>query len=190
MAATLAVPAETMRGRRSLGGDHPVADHDQLDRGPAQEAIAEMASLLRDTRGSMLLDGSVLSAITIGIAVEAAFSHSVLRPNAAGLACAGLLAGLIVCWLRSGALLLLAGRPVLDQLNDQRWRAGAPVDPRVRWLTVPPSEDNVDAWNWARVNLLLGAARIRRERIHLVDTWTFITAACFLAWTAAVLLGA
>jgi len=27
----------------------------------------------------------------------------------------------------------------------------------------------------ARVNLLLGAARIRRERIHLVDTWTFIT---------------
>jgi len=59
----------------------------------------------------------------------------------------------------------------------------------VRWLTVPPSEEN-DAWNWARVNLLLGAARLRRERIHLVDTWTFITAGCFLAWTAAVLLGA
>jgi hypothetical protein len=37
MAATLAVPAEAMRGRRSLGGDHPGADHDQLDRGPAQE---------------------------------------------------------------------------------------------------------------------------------------------------------
>jgi len=86
-------------------------------------------------------------------------------------------------------LLLLAGRPVLDQLNDQRWRAGAPLDPRrVRWLTIAPSEENVDAW--ARVNLLLGAARIRRERIHLVDTWTFITAACFLAWTAAILLGA
>jgi len=195
MAATLAVPAEAMRGRRSFGEDHPGADRDQLDRelpdrGPAQEAIAEMAWLLRDTRGSMLLDGSVLSAITIGIAVEAAFSHSVLRPDAVGLACAGLLAALIICWLRAGVLLLLAGRPVLDQLNDQRWRAGAPVDPRVRWLTVPPSEENVDAWNWARVNLLLGAARIRRERIHLVDTWTFITAACFLAWMTAVLLGA
>jgi hypothetical protein len=84
------------------------------------------------------LDGSVLSAITIGIAVEAAFSHSVLRPSAVGLACGGLLAGLIMCWLRAWVLLLLAGRPVLDQLNDQRWRAGAPVDPRVRWLTVPP----------------------------------------------------
>jgi len=40
------------------------------------------------------------------------------------------------------------------------------------------------------VNLLLGAARIRRERIHLMDTWTFVTGACFLAWTLAVLLGA
>ena len=189
MAASLAVPVETMRGRRSRGEEYSGADRDQLDRGPAQEAIAEMAWLLRDTRGSMLLDGSVLSAITIGIAVEAAFSPSVLRPSMAGLACGALLAGLIICWLRAGALLLLAGRPVLDQLNDQRWRAGAPLDPRrARWLTIPPSEENVDAW--ARVNLLLGAARIRRERIHLVDTWTFITAACFLAWTATVLLGA
>ena len=148
-----------------------------------------MAWLLRDTRGSMLLDGSVLSAITIGIAVEAAFSPSVLRLSPAGLVCGGLLAGLIMVWLRAGVLLLLAGRPVLDQLNDQRWRAGAPLDPRrARWLTMAPSEENVGAW--ARVNLLLGAARIRRERIHLVDTWTFITAACFLAWTVTVLLGA
>lgn len=193
MAVTGAVP-EAMRGRHSfgdehLGADRELPDRELPDRGPAQEVIAEMAWLLRDTRGSMLLGGSVLSAITIGIALEAAFSSSVLRPGVAGLAGAGLLCALILCWLRAAVLLLLAGRPVLDQLNDQRWHAGAPVDPRVRWLTLPPVEDSVDAWNWARVNLLLGAARIRRERIHLADTWTFITAACFLAWTVAVLLG-
>jgi len=56
MAASLAVPAESMR---------------LPDRGPGQEIITEMAWLLRDTRGSMLLDGSVLSAVTSGIAVEA-----------------------------------------------------------------------------------------------------------------------
>jgi hypothetical protein len=67
MAASLAVPAESMR---------------LPDRGPGQEIITEMAWLLRDTRGSMLLDGSVLSAVTIGIAVEAAFSPSVLRLGA------------------------------------------------------------------------------------------------------------
>jgi hypothetical protein len=195
MAVTLAVPAEAMRGRRSFGDDHldadrELPDRERPDRGPAQEVIAEMARLLRDTRGSLLLGSSVLSAITIGIALEAAFSSSVLRPGAAGIASVGLLGVLIMCWLRAGVLLLLAGRPVLDQLNDQRWRAGAPVDPRVRWLSLPDIEDNVDAWNWTRVNLLLGAARIRGERIHLADTWTFITAACFLAWTVAVLLGA
>jgi hypothetical protein len=38
--------------------------------------------------------------------------------------------------------------------------------------------------------MMLGAARVRRERIQLADTWTFITVACFLLWTATVLLGA
>ncbi len=83
MAASLAVPAEAMSGRRSLGDDRRATDHIVLGRGPAQEAIGEMASLLRDMRGSLVLGGSVLSAITIGISVEAAFSPPVLRPGVA-----------------------------------------------------------------------------------------------------------
>ena len=70
------------------------------------------------------------------------------------------------------------------------WRTGAPLDPRVRWLTGPSGQDSEAAWTWARVNMMLGAARVRRERLHLADTWTFITVACFLLWTVAVLLGA
>jgi hypothetical protein len=138
----------------------------------------------------MLLGGSVLGALTIGIALEAALSPSVLRPGLVGLTCLILLGGVILCWLRAAALLLLAGRPVLDQLNEHRWRTGAPLDPRVRWLTMPSVEDSEAAWTWTRVNLMLGAARIRRERLHLADTWAVITVACFLAWTVTVLLGA
>jgi hypothetical protein len=82
------------------------------------------------------------------------------------------------------ALLLLAGRPLLDQLSDFRWRTGAPVDPRVRWLSVPSAADSEAAWNWTRVNLLLSAARARRERLHLADTWTFVAMAVFVVWTA------
>lgn len=190
MTVTLAVPAKAMGGRYSVGDDQLDAGHEVPDRGPAQDVIAEMAGLLRDTRGSMLLGGSVLSALTIGIALEAAFSPSVLRPRLADVVCVSLLGCVILCWLRAAALLLLASRPVLDQLNDHRWRTGAPVDTRVRWLTLPSIEDSEAAWSWTRVNLLLSAARIRRERIHLADTWTFITVACFLAWTVAVLLGA
>lgn len=188
MAATLAVSKAAMRGRHSFGDDHVDDGRDLPDRGPAQEVIGEMAWLLRDTRGSMLLGGSVLSGIAAGIGVETAFSSSVLRPGLAGLACVVTLTVLILCWIRAGVLLLLAGRPVLDQLNDHRWRTGAPVDPRVQWLTLPAVEENAAEWNWARVNLLLGSARIRRERSHLADTWTFITAAFFLVWTALVFL--
>ncbi len=190
MAVDLAVPAEAMRGRHSFGDDHLDVDREVPDRGPAQPVIAEMAALLRDTRGSMFLGGSVLSALTIGIALEAAFSPSVLRPGPASVLSVSLLGCVIACWLRAAALLLLAHRPVLDQLNDHRWRTGAPLDPRVWWLSTPSTADSEAAWDWARVNLMLSAARVRRERIHLADTWTFITVACFLILTVTVLLGA
>ena len=148
-----------------------------------------MASLLRNPRGDLVLGGSVLSAITVATALEAAFSHPAMRLGIGGILSVILLGSLIGCWLRAVALLLLAGRPLLDQLNDHRWRTGGPVDPRVRWLTLPTIRGSAAEWNWTRVNLLLGAARIRRERIHLADTWTFITAALFLVWTAAIFLG-
>lgn len=190
MAVTLAVPAKAMRGRHSFGDEHLDASREAADRGPAQDVIAEMAGLLRDTRGSMLLGGSVLSALTIGIALEAGLSPSVLHPTLISLVSVGLLGCVIVCWLRAAALLLLANRPVLDQLNEHRWRTGAPLDPRIRWLSIPTIEESEAAWDWARLNLMLGAARIRRERIHLADTWMFVTVAFFLAWTVTVLLGA
>ena len=190
MAVTVAVPAESIPGRYSYGDDRLSADREAPDRGPAQNQIAELAVLLSNTRGRTILGGSVLSALTIGIAIEAAFSPSVLRAGLAGVVSVSLLGCVIVCWFRATALLLLAGRPVLDQLNDHRWRTGAPLDPRVRWLSTPAAGDSEAAWSWAQVDMMLGAARVRRERIHLAGTWTFITVACFLLWTSAVLAGA
>src|SRR5437899_6189062 len=114
MAVTVAAPAvEAMRGRHSFGDDHLDADREAPDRGPAQNQIAELAVLLSNTRGSMILGGSVLSALTIGIALEAMFSPSVLRPGLAGAVTVSLLGCVILCWLRAAALLLLAGRPLL-----------------------------------------------------------------------------
>jgi hypothetical protein len=159
------------------------------DQGPAQEVIGEMAGLLRDTRGNMLLGGSVLSAITIGIALEAAFATPTVRPGAAGVVNVILLGGLLACWLRAVALLALAGRPVLNALSELRWKTGAPLDPRPTWLTLPPVGTNQEEWTWIRAHLLLGAARLVRYRFQLADTWTYITAAGFLVWTAAVFLG-
>ena len=148
-----------------------------------------MAGLLRDTRGSMLLGGSVLSAITIAIALEAAFSHTALRPGLAGVFSVVLLGSLIGCWLRAVALLLLAGRPLLDQLNDHRWRTGGPVDPRVKWLTLPTIEDSA-----AELELGPGEPPARRGT-HPAGAdppgrYLDLYHRClFLAWTAAIFLG-
>ena len=73
-----------MRGRRSFGDHQLDADRERPDRGPAQGVIAELARLLRITPRSVLLGGSVLRSLTIGIALGAAFSPSVLRPGLAG----------------------------------------------------------------------------------------------------------
>jgi hypothetical protein len=48
----------------------------------AHQVIGEMADLLRDIRGSMITDGCLLGAITIGFAMEAGLSSRALRPSA------------------------------------------------------------------------------------------------------------
>lgn len=79
MAVAMAVPAEAMGGRHSFGDDQLPAGPEAPDRGPAQDQIAEVARLLRGTRGSVLLGGCILSALSAGLALEAAFPPSVLR---------------------------------------------------------------------------------------------------------------
>ncbi len=171
-------------------GDKPaVLNRAHPDETPAHEVIAVMAGLLRDTRGHMLLGGIVLGAATIGIALEAALSGRAVRPDAAGAVNAALLCGLLSCWLRAAILLALAGRPVLNTLSELRWSTGAPLDPRARWLTLPPAHTSPGEWTWTRAHLLLGAARLARYRTQLAGTWAFITATYFLAWTAIIFLG-
>jgi len=69
-------------------------------------------------------------------------------------------------------MMLERPRVYAEMRGTQFEREAACIFGRVRWM-------------W-----MLGAARIRRERIQLAETWTFITVACFLLWTATVLLGA
>ena len=180
-------PDRPARGHNAQGRDLP--DRAQPDQGPAQEAIGEMAWLLRDTRSSMFLGGGVLSAITVAIGLEAAFSVHAIRSGVLGAVNAGLLCGLLLCWLTAVIMLAVANRPVHNALSEMRWKTGAPIDPRARWLTMPPAGGDPREWTWARAHLLLGAARLARRRTQVADTWTYITAAYFLLWTVVILLG-
>lgn len=169
--------------------DRDLTDRSQPDQGPAQEVIGEMTWLLRDTRSSTLLGGGVLSAITIGIGLEAAFSGHATRPGVVGAVNAGLLAGLLACWLTAVVMLAIANRPVHNALSEMRWKLGAPIDPRARWVTQAPPDADREEWTWARAHLLLGAARLARRRAQVADTWTYVAAAYFLIWTVMILLG-
>ena len=151
--------------------------------------ITELAALLRDTRVSLSISAGTLAAITIGLALEVAFSARALHPGALGVVNFALLCGLLVCWLRAVLLLATAGRPVVNALSELRWKTGAPVDPRPTWLTLPPVGTNPEEWSWVRAHLLVGAARLTRYRLQRADTWTYVTAGAFLIWTAFLLLG-
>jgi hypothetical protein len=169
--------------------DQTVPNQALSERGEALGVITELAALLRDTRVNLSISAGTLAAITIGLALEAAFSARALRPGALGIVNFALLCGLLACWARAVLLLVTSGRPVVNALSELRWRTGAPLDPRATWLTLPPVGTNPEEWTWIRAHLLVGAARLTRYRLQRADTWTYVTAAGFLVWTAFLLLG-
>lgn len=158
------------------------------DRALAQELIGDLAELLNDTRPVLALDGGLLAALTAGLGVEAGLSRHPGGSGAAVLFTGALFACLAACWLMAIIRLVLAGRPVLGMVNDHRWQAGAPLDPRARWLHLPPIKASREEWIWVRAHLLVGAARIRAERVQRSLCWTLAATALFLAWTAVLFL--
>lgn len=163
-------------------------DHIERDRASAQELIGDIAERLNDTRPVMRMDGFMLAGLAIGIGIDAAFGTSAQVHGPAGFCRYLLLVCLVLCWLRAATLLVLAGRPILGIVCDHRWRAGAPLDPRARWLHLPSIEATEDEWIWVRAHLLVGATRIRMERVQSSLTWTLVTTGVFLAWLVAAFL--
>lgn len=159
------------------------------DHEPAHVVIAQMADLIQDTGQGTIADACILSAVSVGVGLEAGLPARVLRPGLPGVLNLGLLCCLIACWLAAAVVLAWASRPVLNRVGQIRWVTGAPVDPRPGWVTLPPAGASTGDWTWDRAYLLLGAARLARYRMQFADTWTYLAGACFLVWTAFVILG-
>lgn len=171
-------PSDDHAGKRALPDDER-----------AHVAVSEMADLLRDLRGSVMTDVSLLGAIAIGFALEARLGAQALRPTLVGAIDLALLGGIVFCWLATVLLLARASRPVFNALSELRWVTGAPLDPRPGWVTLPPAGADPAEWTWNRAYLLLGAAYWTRYRMQFADTWTYFTGGCFLTWTLVIILG-
>jgi hypothetical protein len=187
MIATATWPSERNEAARA-GGQGPPASHAD-DYEPVHVVMAHMADLVRDTSGSAIANACILSAVSLGVAVETGLSVRVLRPGLAGAFNVGGLCGLIACWLAAAVVLSWASRPVLNRVSQLRWVTGAPLDPRPEWVTLPPAGASPADWTWERAYLLLGAARLARYRMRYADTWTYIAGVSFLVWSALVILG-
>lgn len=170
-------------------GEQPSPLRALPDQGPAGAVIGEMADLLRDVRASMMTDGCLLGAISVGIALAMGFPHRAMRPSLTEILNLIMLGGIVFCWLVAGFLLVRASRPVLNAVSELRWVTGAPLDPRPGWVTLPPMGADPAQWTMNRAYLLVGAARLARYRAQLADTWTYFTGGCFLVWAAVVILG-
>jgi hypothetical protein len=155
----------------------------------AQAVIGEVAGLLRDTRGQLMADGSILGAVTLGIAMQAGPVARALRPTVEGAVSLVLLSGMLICWIAAASVLAMSTRPVLNALSELRWATGAPLDPRPGWVTLPPAGADPADWTWHRALLLVGAARLARHRMLFADTWTYLAGGYFLAWSVVIMLG-
>ena len=175
------VPPET------VPGDNAAGDNAAGTGTTAQELLAEMAALIRDTRPYLIVSAAVVAAVLIGLAVEST-TVPVGLPGPGAVAVAALFAVVALCLLRTLALIVLAGLPLGHTLSQQRASAGAPLDPRAPWASVPAPKATAEPWDWARAHLLLSQARFRADRIQAATNWALITTAAFLACTATTLL--
>jgi hypothetical protein len=153
----------------------------------AQELLAEMAALIRDTRPYLIVSGAVAAAVLIGLAVEST-TLPVGRPGPGAVAVIALFVVVALCLLRTLALIVLAGLPLGHALSQQRVSAGAAFGPSAPWASVPAPEAAAEPWGWARAHVLLSQARFRADRIQAATNWALITTAAFLACTAVLLL--
>jgi hypothetical protein len=161
-----------------------------IDRSPADETLREMAELLRDSRPGMVISGVTVAAVTVGVVVEAVAVPVNLHAGAGTVVCLGLLAGLALSVVRTAALMLLAGRPLMNQLGELRRQTGAPVDPTVPWTPVRSLPLPPRSAVWDRAQHVLAAAHFRNARMHLALGWATVAMIGFCAWSLALLITA
>lgn len=150
--------------------------------------MTKLICLTGDTRRLTFLATGLLAAVLVGAATVAAALVS--RGQVLTLGSAGLLVPVILSWLVTAALVLLAEGPVTSALGELRLKTGAPVDPAAPWspLGVRPLADSEVTWGY--VVPLIAAATLRHTRTLLAVYAAVVTTAVFLLWMVLSLVAA
>lgn len=150
--------------------------------------MADVISVTGDTRRLTHLSAGLLAAVLVGAATVA--SALLGRGHLLALGAVGLLTPVILSWLVTAVLVLLAERPMTNAFGRLRWATGAPVDPSVPWTPIgvrPLADSEV---TWGHVVPLIAAATRQHARARLALSAAVITTAVFLLWMALSLAAA
>jgi hypothetical protein len=157
------------------------------DRTPADDlawgcpaAISEITSAIGDTRWLTLISGGLLAADIAGAATIVA---ELLGHRAAiAVGSVGLLVPVILSWLVTAVLLLLAERPVAGELGELRRATGARVDPSAWWAPLGVLPLSASDLEWSHVVPLIAAVTIRHARARVALSSAIVTTAGLLLW--------
>jgi hypothetical protein len=160
------------------------------DRSPVDGTLREITEPLRDARRGMLVSGVIVAGVTAGGVVETVAVPVNLHAGAGTVICFGLLAVLELSVLRTVALMVGSGRPLMDEIGELRRQTGAPVYPAVPWTPsrtwLPPSPADVHRAQ----AVVLRAAHVRNARVHLALRWAIAAMISFCAWSLTLLITA
>jgi hypothetical protein len=181
----LSSPPESGAWPETPGRGRALADDRVCD---LTTAITDIISVTGDTRRLIHLSAGLLAAVLIGSATVA----SVLlgRGQVLALGSVGLLIPVILSWLVTAVLVLLAEGPMTSAFGELRRATGAPVGPSAPWTPVgvrPLADSEV---TWGHVVPLIAAATRQHARTRLALSAAVITAAVFLLWMALSLAAA
>lgn len=181
----LSLPAEPAAWPETPGSGSARADEATSD---LTAAITDVISVTSDTRRLIYLCAGLLAAVLVGAATVA--SALLGRGHVLALGLVALLTPVILSWLVSAVLVLLAEGPVTSAFAELRRATGAPVDPSAPWspLGVRPLAD--PEVTWGHVVPLIAAAARQHGRARLALSSVVITTAIFLLWMALSLAAA
>jgi hypothetical protein len=143
-------------------------------------AVAQITSLLGNTRYLILTSTALLAA---DIAASAVITAALLgRKEISALCPLVLLVLVLLSWLRTSVLVILAERPVASAFGELRRATGAPVNPSVPWRPLGVRPMPCADLGWDQAVLLIAAVTLRHTRARLALSWAVITTAGVCLW--------
>jgi hypothetical protein len=151
-------------------------------------AITDVISVIGDSRRLILISSGLLVGDLVGAGSVA--SALLGRDHVLALVSLCLLLPVVLSWLVTAAIVLLAERPITGALGELRRATGAPVDLSAPWSPLGARQaaaSDLDRSHFAR---LIATANCQHTRARLALSASVLTTAAFFLWMSVALAAA